>query len=310
MPPTFRKPRLLSPYVFPATVLVCLLSGAGAANAGLLTPEAPVLERFSVGWFTVTNSMIATWIVAAALIVIAQLATRNMKLVPSGLQNLVEWVVESLRDFLESIMGRQLAARTFWFFATIFLFIVSANWFGLLPGVGSIGWGTPKTEGSILLASLLEEGEAPLFRGANADLNMTLGMALVFTFAWLWWSLRINGPGGFLKHLFWPAEGKLPMGVVLLVAVPFLFAGVLELVSIAFRPVSLSFRLYGNIYAGESLLEIMHLMNPFFGWLFALPFYFFELLVGAVQALVFMLLTAVFTVLMCGHGGHEEGSGH
>jgi F-type H+-transporting ATPase subunit a len=272
----------------------------GAAVFHGLPEAAPVLKDF--GWFQISNSMVATWVVALLLILVAQLATRKVKVVPSGLQNFVEWVVEGLQGFLEGILGRELAARTFWFFATVFLFIISANWMGLLPGVGSIGWGTPKEEGGFLLKSISE----PLLRGANADLNMTLGIALVFMFAWIVWSIQANGLGGFIKHIFWPAEGKMGMGLVALLALPFIFAGLLELVSIAFRPVSLSFRLYGNIFAGENLLESMLLISPKFGWLAALPFYFMELLVGAVQALVFMLLTAVFTVLMCGHGDHAE----
>jgi F-type H+-transporting ATPase subunit a len=81
----------------------------------------------------------------------------------------------------------------------------------------------------------------------------------------------------------------------------FMAAGLLEIVSILFRPVSLSFRLYGNVFAGENMLETMHTLSPYFGWLLAIPFYFLELLVGLVQALVFMLLTAVFTLLMCMH---------
>jgi len=289
---------------------VALFSGAvapvsAAGEGGLMIPPAPpIVAEF--GWFQITNSMVAAWVVALILIIIAQLATRRMTLVPTGLQNLVEAVVEGLRDFLEGLLGRALTARTYWFFATLFIFIVSANWFGLLPGVGSIGWGVPKSEGSILLQSISE----PLFRGANADLNMTLGIAAVFMVMWLVWSLQANGIGGFFKHLFWPAEGKMGAAMVLLLAGPFLFAGMLEIISIAFRPISLSFRLYGNIYAGENLLESMLLISPVFGWLAALPFYFLELLVGAVQALVFMLLTAVFTLLMCGHGDHSSGHGH
>ena len=90
----------------------------------------------------------------------------------------------------------------------------------------------------------------------------------------------------------------------------FLFVGVLEVVSILFRPVSLSFRLYGNVFAGENILESMLLLVPWLGWIIPLPFYFLELLVGLVQALVFMLLTAVFTLLMCEHHDEDHGSAH
>ena len=89
----------------------------------------------------ITNSMVVTWAVALFLIVFAQIATRKIKAVPQGAQNFWEWMVESLYDFLEGIIGTNLVKKTFWFFATIFIFILFANWFGLIPGVGTIGWG-------------------------------------------------------------------------------------------------------------------------------------------------------------------------
>jgi len=281
--------------------------GAAVAHEGGhhgLPQAAPIL--WELGWFKVTNSMVTMWAVALGLIVVAQLAMRRVAMVPGGLQNLIEAVVEGLQSFLEGILGRDMARRTYWFFATIFLFILCANWFGLVPGVGSIGYGEPTAAGALTLKSVAR----PLLRGANADLNMTLGMALAFMLLWVVWSVQVLGVGGFIKHIFWPAEGKMGFGMALVLAVPFVFAGLLELVSIAFRPVSLSFRLYGNIFAGENLLETMITISPAFGWLFAIPFYFLELLVGAVQALVFMLLTAVFTGLMTTHEDHgHEGGG-
>jgi F-type H+-transporting ATPase subunit a len=117
------------------------------------------------------------------------------------------------------------------------------------------------------------------------------------------WALREVGPLGFLKELFGP-KGESSGLLKLLMVVVFFAAGCLEVVSILFRPVSLSFRLYGNIFAGENMLEAMAKLVPGFGWLVQIPFYFLELLMGLVQALVFMLLTAVFTLLIC---QHEEG---
>src|SRR6187200_2500281 len=122
--------------------------------------------------FPVTNSMVVTWIVALGLIVFAQVATRHMKQVPDGSQNFLEWLVEGLYGFLEGLLGPQLAKQTFWFFASVFIFILASNWIGLVPGVGSIGWGHHTAEGFHL--------EEPLFRGANADVNLTLAMALTF----------------------------------------------------------------------------------------------------------------------------------
>jgi F-type H+-transporting ATPase subunit a len=247
--------------------------------------------------FPITNSMVVSWIVAVGLIIFARIATRDMKHVPGGAQNLLEWLVGGLYDFLESIIGPHLVKRTFWFFATVFIFILTANWVGLIPGVGTIGWGHQAPHGFVI--------DQPLFRGANADLNLTFAMALVFFACWIVWALQEVGPGGFLKELFAPKGDSTGFLKVLMIVV-FFAAGCLEIVSILFRPVSLAFRLYGNIFAGENMLETMARMVPGLGWLLPIPFYFMEVLVGLVQALVFMLLCAVFTLLICQH--EEEGS--
>ncbi len=245
--------------------------------------------------------MVVGWIVTLGLIIFAQVAMRRMKQVPEGAHNFLEWLVESLYKFLDEILGHHLVRRTFWFFATVFIFILSANWAGLIPGVGPIGWGHETSLGFKI--------DQPLFRGANADVNMTLAMALVFFACWIVWGLWELGPLGFLKELFAPkSESSGPMKVLL--AVVFFAAGCLEIISILFRPVSLSFRLYGNIYAGENMLETMAKLVPGFGWLIPIPFYFLELLVGLVQALVFMLLTAVFTLLICQHENEATEAAH
>jgi len=264
-------------------------------------PEAHGLSQKAVEigrvfGFPITNSMVVSWIVALGLIVFARIATRRMDQVPSGTQNFLEWLVESLYGFLEGLIGKHLVDRTFWYFATVFIFILSANWMGLLPGAGTIGWGEQTAHGFKI--------EQPLLRGANADVNLTLAMALIFFACWIIWALREVGPVGFLKELFAPkGESSGFMKIVLVVV--FFVVGCLEVVSILFRPVSLSFRLYGNTFAGENMLETMSTLVPGLGWLLPIPFYFLELLVGLVQALVFMLLTAVFTLLIC---QHEEGS--
>jgi F-type H+-transporting ATPase subunit a len=265
--------------------------GTGRARHAVvhgLSPKAVEIGRLF--GFPITNSMIVMWIVAIGLIVLAQIATRRMHDVPDGLQNVLEWLVESLYGFLEGILGRQLVERTFWFFATVFVFILSANWVGLVPGIGSIGWGHHTDHGFAI--------DQPLFRGANADVNMTLAMALVFFAAWIVWGLRAVGPIGFVTELFAP-KGDSSGALKALMVIVFFAAGCLEVISILFRPVSLSFRLYGNIFAGETMLETVSRMP--FGWLIQIPFYGLELLVGLVQALVFMLLTAVFTLLICQH---------
>ncbi len=268
--------------------------GTPSAEGG---PQEHGLSRYAVEiarpfGFPITNSMAVSWVVALGLILFAQLATRKMKLVPEGAQNFLEWLVESLYGFLEQIIGRHLVERTFWFFATIFIFILTANWLGLVPGVGTIGWGHHTAEGFKI--------DRPLLRGANADLNLTFAMALVFFASWIVWALRETGVRGVLHELF-GVKGDTVGAMRLLLVVVFFACGLLEIISILFRPVSLSFRLYGNIFAGENMLETMARLIPGLGWLLPIPFYFLELLVGLVQALVFMLLTAVFTLLICQH---------
>ena len=273
--------------------------GHGATEEHHLSVKAPVL--FHVGQFAITNSMVMTWIVAAGIILTAQLASRKIKAVPTGLQNFSEWLVESLYNFLESMIGRDLVKKTFWFFATIFIFILFLNWFGLVPGVGSIGWGHHAANGAF-------EVDRPLLRGANADFNLTFAMACTFFVCWVVWALQANGFGGLIVHLFGP-KGKTSGLLKLLMIVIFFIVGWLEIVSILFRPVSLSFRLFGNVYAGEVMLDAMSHILPTLSWVIAIPFYFLELLVGIVQALVFILLTAVFTLLITQHEP-TEGAHH
>ena len=260
-----------------------------------LTREAPLLIDTKINGIPIkfNSSMLITWIVALALIISAQVATRHIKDVPDGAQNFWEWLVESLYNFLQSIIGPALVKKTFWFFATIFIFILALNWFSLIPGVGTIGWGIPNEAGALTHIS------RPLLRGANADLNMTLAMAMIFFFFWTVWALQANGPGGFIMHLFAPKGEVKGIFLKALMVVIFLCVGVLEVISILFRPVSLSLRLFGNIFAGENMLETMtHMGGAWLGWLLPIPFYFLEIFVGFVQALVFMLLTAIFTLLI------------
>ena len=280
-------------------VLIVPVAALAAAPAEPETLSLKAAPLFQIGQFSVTNSMLASWIVALAVILFAQIATRNIKTVPTGVQNFWEWLVESLYNFLESIIGSELVKKTFWFFATIFIFILFTNWAGLIPGVGTIGWGhSDPATGAFRI-------DRPLMRGANADLNMTSAMALIFFVLWLIWALQANGIGGFLMHLFGP-KGETSGVLKYLMVVVFFFVGWLEIISILFRPVSLSFRLFGNIFAGESILDAMSHMVPALAWLIPIPFYFLEILVGFVQALVFMLLTAIFTLLIAQHGPGEE----
>jgi F-type H+-transporting ATPase subunit a len=278
-----------------------------------LPAAAPTFgDRSQGAW--VNSSMIVTWIVALLVILFAQYATRRIRAstdaashAPHGAENVLEFLVEGLHSFLTEIIGPALAKKTFWFFATIFILILTTNWFGLIPGVGTIGWGVAPDPAH---PHSLSHVSNPLFRGGNADLNMTAAMSLIFFACWIFWAIQANGVVGVFKHLFGAPKGETTGFMKLFLTVIFLFVGALEIISILFRPVSLSFRLYGNIFAGENLLESMQQVYEPLGWLIPIPFYFMELLVGLVQALVFMLLTAVFTLLICSHGEEEGHADH
>ena len=264
-----------------------------------LTPNA--LKSGRTGSSFITNSMVVTWTVAVGLILLTRYATRKIQLVPDGAQNFWEWLVETLHDFLEGIIGPALVKKTFWYFATVFIFILFTNWFGLIPGVGTIGWGHRTPQGF--------EVTNPLLRGGNADLNMTFAMSMIFFGCWIVWAVQSVGVKGVFLDLFGP-KGDTTGVLKFLMIIVFFLVGFLEVLSILFRPISLSFRLYGNIFAGENMLEAMSRLVPGFGWLLPVPFYFMELLVGIVQALVFMLLTAVFTMLICMHEEEPGGAAH
>ncbi|MCK9588544.1 MAG: F0F1 ATP synthase subunit A [Terrimicrobiaceae bacterium] len=279
-----------------------------------LTLHAPRLIDVDAGMsFTgwLTNSVLVSIFISAFVIWLCRSATRRMLIVPSPLQNAFELVVEGLYDMLEEVVGRHMIARTFSFLATLFIFILASNWFSLLPGVGSIGWGEAKPGPWLNLPHV----DTPLLRPTTADLNMTLAMACVFMVMWLYWSLSEVGLKNFLLHLF-GVKGGLRGFMAFVLAPVFFFVGLIEVVSILFRPVSLSLRLFGNIFAGENLLSSMITLGrdfnfpPWVAWLASItipiPFYFLELLVGILQALVFMLLCAVYIQLATGHDEEKE----
>lgn len=283
----FRIPTILTLW------LACLLPAAAAGEGHVMPLYAePVID----GWF-ITNSMVMVWIATALIIVFSRIATRRMTLVPEGVQNVAEWMVESLYSFLESLVGPHMIKRTFWFLGSIFFLIVTTNYLGLMPGVGTIG------------RNVMIDGHPhyiPFLRGGNADLNMTAAMASVFAVLWFYWAISENGFKGFLAHIFAPKGDFKGIMLVLLVPV-FLFVGFLEVISIMIRPVALSFRLFGNIFGGEQTLEKLMAVAP--KWLAfapALPFMFIELLVCFVQALVFTLLCSIFIKLICDHGDEHH----
>jgi F-type H+-transporting ATPase subunit a len=249
-----------------------------------------------------TSSIVVAAICTVLLLVLARRATRRMELIPRGTQNVFEALVEGLYDILEPIVGKHMIARTFPLLATMFIYILTANYFGLLPGVGTIGFG--EKSGPLALSEVTN----PLLRPASADLNMTLAIAGLFMVIWLYWTFTVTGPVQFFKHTFGPKGGL--TGFLKIVLIPiFAFVGIIEVISIGFRLVSLSMRLYGNIFAGENLLHAMSTLGDklplpiayLLSILLPLPFYFLELLVGLIQAFVFMLLCAVYIQLSTTH---------
>ena len=279
--------------------------------AAALTLDAPTIfpkgdgSGSFIDWLS--NSIFVSTFVALFIIWFARKATRQLTVVPGPTQNFFEIIIQGLYDTIEGIVGHHMVARVFSLLATLFIFIIVSNWFALLPGVGSIGWGHESPQGF--------EVTTPILRPTTADLNMTLAMATVFMVFWLYWSISEVGLKNFLVHIFGSKGGLTGIMAVLLVPI-FLFVGVIEVVSIAFRPVSLSLRLFGNVFAGENLLTTMITLGKNLGlpeWLaypmsivIPIPFYGLELLIGLLQAAVFMLLCAVYIQLSTSHDEEEH----
>ncbi len=264
-------------------------------------------EESVLGFFT--NSVLVALVVLSLVLWFARKATKNMTLVPHKAQNFFEFIIEFLYGQVEGIVGAKQAKLAFPLLGTLFIYILVSNWFGLLPGVGTIGWG----ESTGFLS--IKAAHDPLLRPPTADLNATIGLSVSAFIVWLFLTIKEVGVWGFLVHTFGPKGGlKGLMGIA--VAVVFLFVGVIEIVSIVIRPVTLSIRLFGNIFAGENVLHTMSDLMSGTGWLgsflgsiaLPLPFYFMELLVGLLQAIVFTLLCSVYIQLSTTHDdhGHEE----
>jgi F-type H+-transporting ATPase subunit a len=286
-------------------------------------------------WFT--NAILTTIIVDIFLILVSIAATARMNLVPSGLQNFMEMVVEMLYNLSESVAGDR-ARQFFPFVATIFLFVLISNYSGLIPGVGSIGFYHEEAhteeagehalnldaqlamaDGNLTfvapvagelapLAQSVQEGEegaaaeeghgpkfVPLFRAPSTDLNMTFALAITTMVMVQIWGVRSQGGAYFKK--FFNASGKGAMKGISI------FVSFLEIVSEFARIIAFGFRLFGNIFAGEVVLATMAFLIPFF---LPLPFYILEVGVGAIQALVFMMLALVFFTMATIAHGHEE----
>jgi F-type H+-transporting ATPase subunit a len=229
------------------------------------------------GFLPVTNSLLTTWIVMVVLIAIAYFTTRKMRKIPQGMQNAFEAIVEGFMDLIEGVTNDRKKAKEFFAYAfTIFLFIAFSNWMGLVPGVGAIGFGVNTPE------------FVPLFRAGSSDLSFTIALALSTIIYVQYMGFKHLKLGYLKKYLNF--SGPIQF-----------FVGILEIISEFAKIISFSFRLFGNIFAGEVLLLVMTFLAPF---IVPIPFYGLEIFVGFVQALVFMMLTLVF--LNGATVGHDE----
>jgi F-type H+-transporting ATPase subunit a len=284
--------RLIHKLFVLAVLTACGASATAAESHGIAVNAEPL---FRVGPLPITNSMVTSWVVAAALVIAIRLAIKKPQLVPSHAQAVVESLVEGIIDLIKPIVGAKAYKAAFPLLVALFIFILMQNWSGLVPGVGTIYKATA------------DGGWTELVRPGNADMNGTLALALVAMTGWLYLIVRYAGPKAILFDLFGNKADKhdTPALIYYPLFLVFFLVGLLEIVSIAFRPVSLSFRLFGNVFGGENLI---HAMSGMQRWGLPIPFYFLELLIGFVQAFVFTLLVSVYIGLICNHGDdHSEG---
>lgn len=265
------------------------------------SPEHP----WTLGPISVTNALLTSWLTMVVLIVVAFFATRGMQLVPEGFQNAVEMFISAFYDLAEDVAGPRLARRFFPIVMTIFLYVLVSNWLDLLtPVLAAVGFRTVHEGHEVMI---------PLLRAPSTDLNMTLGLALVSViltqifgiaelgfFSYIGKFINVSGFKKFVAIVIGQAEGS-PIGALLQGLLDF-YMGIVELISEIAKIISFSFRLFGNIFAGEVLLLVM---PTFLSLLLPLPFLGLEVFVGLIQAFIFAVLTLAFmTMATLEHGEH------
>ena len=291
--------------VFGIGVVVLLVVGFinGAIGAAFLGRDAGFLpaphvelappEVFKLGGLSVTNAMLSSWVTTVVLILFFVVGTRRKAMVPKGLQNVAEWAIESLYNFVESGVGQRYGRSFFPIIATIFLFVSFNAWLALIPIYQSL-WVSPDGVNKV-----------HLLRSAGTDLNMPLAIALVSAVFVEYWGLRVHKIG-YLREFV--RFGTLYRGLrrfslpEIFSGLIDIFVGFLELISHFVRIVSFTFRLFGNMTAGEIVLLISAFLISF---VFTLPFYGLELLVGFIQALIFAGLTLAFVMVAVASHGDE-----
>ena len=262
-------------YFFPAILALKVFSMDHSLPISLAAE--PILH---IGSFAVTNALLMSMLISVVFLLVLLFLPRNLAYVPKGLQNIVESLFELVNGVVRSIVSdEKVALAILPLVATFFLFILINNWAGLLPGVGSIGF-YEMHEGA--------EVFVPLLRGANSDLNMTLALACVSVFTLQYMGFKFGG-FAYLKKFF-NFSGVIDA-----------FIGLLELLSDIVKIFSFSFRLFGNVFAGEVLLIVIGAFVPYVA---PIPFLGLELFAGGVQALVFSMLTIAFINMATSHEHH------
>jgi len=302
-------------------LVVALFVVSGMLGLKVPLPEVSIAAEtvIHLGPIQITNALLTAWVAMILLIIVAYFATRSIPkdlssastgdLVPSGFQNVVEMLIEGFHGMVKSIAGHW-TPQFFPIVMTIFLFVVLSNWLGLIPGFGSIGLLEPAhnaeatsyvAHGAILTAKPVHDGYilVPFFRAPSTDLNFTLALALVSVVLSQYFGIRALRLSYFKRFFNF---GGFKDGALMGIAE--LFAGLLEIIAEFAKIISFSFRLFGNIFAGEVLLSVVAFLIPY---IVSLPFYGLEVFVGFIQAIVFMMLTLVFFAsATIGHGSEEH----
>jgi F-type H+-transporting ATPase subunit a len=239
---------------------------------------------FQLGPLPVTNATLLAFIIICLVSAVAIVSRKKLKLIPGMFQSLFEMFVEILLDLMDTVyQERAKSEKYFPLVATIFLFVLFSNWFGLVPGLGAIVLHGP-------------EGSAPLLRAPSADLNFTLAVAVIAVLFVNIFGIVAIGVGPRIKNFI---NFSSPIAF---------FIGIIELISEIAKVISFSFRLFGNIFAGEVLLTIVGFLTPYF---VPLPFLFLEVFVGFVQALIFCMLSIVFiAIATVDHHAAEHAPAH
>lgn len=350
--------------------LIVVLIVLGSIYLRFELPVVSVAAEKLPGWGGITNSLLTSWVVIIIIGVVAYLGTRHMALIPSGLQNVLEFMIETLYNLTESVAGSKWAPKFFMVPATIFIYVLVSNWIGLFPGLMGVGICAPhhyethaeashgeddahdsnedhakeedahsddnkddahaeddahvaESSGGFMVGTTCDEGEhiIPFFRSPSADLNNTLMLALVTQFMAQFFGITALTGAGYaskffiidgIKAAFEPdADGNpKPRGSMigeLVMGLINFFVGVLELLSEFIKVIAFTFRLFGNIFAGEVMLIVLTFLVPL---LLTIPFIGFEIFVGLVQAFIFFILSVAFYSVAVTSHDHDHEDGH